>query len=330
MDVLEAALAIGRRGDAEQLAHALVPRARQVGERQVAREQRHLEPVAKDDVERVGDLVGIDPDQAALDPDRPAVEVVGGERRAVAPEGRGQERREIAEEGARAADLHLDQERLALVDRERARAADRLAAPGLGQASVVERMAGLVQDRHQARGGIALVVAGGHADVVGHAAAERMRALVQPAVVEIEAERCHQALTQRLLAGGREMARERQRRHLAGQHAFEKVRQEGRERREQAIDLGCGQARLVALEEGVVGSKPQNPGLGRRLLPGQPQDFLEGRPQQREIGLGARLAPDHLGARGRPRQRPDQLGLERGRVEVAPAHLAKVRRLPLV
>ena len=51
----------------------------------------------------------------------------------------------------RAAGLHLDQQRLALVHAHAARLADRLAAPGRGQAALVERMAGLVQHAHQRR-----------------------------------------------------------------------------------------------------------------------------------------------------------------------------------
>ena len=102
-----------------------------------------------------------------------------------------------------------------------------------------------------------------------------MRALVQPAVVEVEAESRHQALAQRLLAGGRERPGQRQGRALAGQHPLEKVRQKGRERREQAIDLGRGEARLVALEQGIVGGEAQSLGFRRRLLARKSKNLLQ-------------------------------------------------------
>ena len=69
-----------------------------------------------------------------------------------------------------------------------ARLADRLVAPGRGQAALVERMAGLVQHAHQRAAEIAFVVARGDAHIVGRAAAEGMQADIEPAMVEIEAE----------------------------------------------------------------------------------------------------------------------------------------------
>ena len=54
----------------------VVPRRRQVGEREIAGDQRALQPIAQDDMRRIGHLVGIDADEAALDPRVEAVEIV--------------------------------------------------------------------------------------------------------------------------------------------------------------------------------------------------------------------------------------------------------------
>ena len=50
VDVLQAARPIVGRGHADQLAHALVPGARQIGHRQIARDQLPLQAMAQDDV----------------------------------------------------------------------------------------------------------------------------------------------------------------------------------------------------------------------------------------------------------------------------------------
>ena len=62
--VLEHAACVVGHLDAQELLHARVPRLRQVGEGELARHQLLLQLEAEDDVQRVRDLVGIDPDQA--------------------------------------------------------------------------------------------------------------------------------------------------------------------------------------------------------------------------------------------------------------------------
>ena len=189
-------------------------------------------------------------------------------------------------------------------------------------------MAGLVQDRHQAGRGVRLVVARGHADVVGHAAAERVQALVQAALVEVEAERLHQPLAERLLRGRRKVSLQRQRRDLVGQDALEKVRQESGERLEQGVDLGGADAWLVAIQERIVGRPAECCGLGCGLLPDEAHDLLERRAQHGEIGARSRLAPDHLGSGRGAHQGRDQIRRHGHRAPVAAAHLAQVRCLP--
>ena len=62
--VLEHAARVVGHLDAEELPHPRVPRLRQVGERELAGDELLLELEAEDDVQRVGDLVGVDADQA--------------------------------------------------------------------------------------------------------------------------------------------------------------------------------------------------------------------------------------------------------------------------
>ena len=74
---------------------------------------------------------------------------------------------------------------------------DRLAEPVARQVLLVAGVAGLVDRAHQALHEVVFAVARGQAHVLGHAAAERMRALVEPAGLEVEAE---QAASRRRLS----------------------------------------------------------------------------------------------------------------------------------
>src|SRR3546814_10242747 len=99
---------------------------------QFAGDQRSLQPITQDDMGGIGHFVRIDADEAPLDPAMQAIQVVGIPARAAAVECRAQDGRRPLEEFARPAGLHLDDQRLALVQRHAARLADRLVAPGLG------------------------------------------------------------------------------------------------------------------------------------------------------------------------------------------------------
>jgi hypothetical protein len=123
-------------------------------------------------------------------------------------------------------------------------------------------VAGLVQDRHERRVHVRLVVACGQAHVVRHAAAERVRALVQAAVREVKAERAHQPLAQHLLPGEGKRPDEQQGRGLARQHVVDEIRQERGKRLEQGVHLAGADARLVIVEERIVGGEPERFGLG--------------------------------------------------------------------
>jgi hypothetical protein len=262
--------------------------------------------------------------------DRAAVQVVGRQGGVVATESRRQQGGEVAKEGGRATDLHLDQQRLALVHRHAPRLAHRLVPPSLGQAGAVERMARLVQDRHQARGDVYLLVARRETDVVGHAAAERVRALVEPAALEIEPHLRHQPAAQRHLRCQIELPLDRQGRLLARQHLLQEIRQEGGQRLEQRVDLRRAQARLVAVEQGIVRAEIQRLCLGGGLLTGQAHDLAKCWRQRREVGIGAGIAPGHLGAGGGARQRCDQSRIEGDRTPVGALHLAQIGALPSI
>ena len=66
MDVLQAAVGGAGRAHLQPLLHAAVPGLGQIAHRQLARQQFLLQLIAQQDVQRIGQLIGIDADQAAL------------------------------------------------------------------------------------------------------------------------------------------------------------------------------------------------------------------------------------------------------------------------
>ena len=140
-----------------------------------------------------------------------------------------------------------------------------------------------------------------------------MRALVEPAALEVEAHLRHQAAAERHLRGQIERPLDRQGRLLARQHLLQEIRQERSQRVEQRVDLRHAQAGLVAVQQRIVRRKVKRLCLGGGLLAGQPHDLGERWRQGREVGIGAGVAPGHLGARGGARERRDQLRIERYR-----------------
>src|SRR5208282_2773274 len=129
MNVLQAALAIVGRSDAEQSTQPFGPSAGKVRRHEIARDHRAFEAVAQNYVSGIGDLIGIDPDQAPLDADLSLVERLGVPAGPVAAKSLAQDRRGKGQESAAAANLHLQQQGLALVNRHATGATDRLQAP---------------------------------------------------------------------------------------------------------------------------------------------------------------------------------------------------------
>ena len=141
---------------------------------------------------RIGDFVGIDSDEAAPNPDLTPVKRFRLPAWPVARKDLAQDRGREFHKGEAAASLHLEQQGLALMDRHAARCTYRLQSPARRQVALVKRVPGLVQNPHQRLGKIALVIARRDAHVVGRAAAKRMGADVEPAMVKIKADRLHQ------------------------------------------------------------------------------------------------------------------------------------------
>src|SRR5690606_42035539 len=153
-----------------------------------------------------------------------------------------------------AADLHLDDQRLALVQRHAAVFADRLVAPGRRQALLVERMSRLVQDPHEAGGETGLVPARGDARIVRNPAREGMQTDVEPAPLEIEAEGAHQSFRERVLNRSGEMPfrwHGSAPRRLALDRLLDQRGQEGRELAENAVDLLGAAAGIILVEQGI-------------------------------------------------------------------------------
>src|SRR4029077_2271815 len=98
-------------------------------------------PVAQNDMRRIGDLISIDADRARLNTNLSPVDGVGVPGLAGAAEDLAQQRRGEAGEGTAAADLHFEEQRLALMHGHAARRADRLEPPFGRQTALVEGVA---------------------------------------------------------------------------------------------------------------------------------------------------------------------------------------------
>ena len=213
-----------------------------------------------------------------------------------------------------------------------ARLADRLMAPFGGQAALVKRMAGLMQNGHDGRAKIAFVVARGDAHILGHAAAKRVMALVQPAMREIEAEALHQRPRKLALAsrgegsGGAE--RRRRLARLLVQNLGQKIGEKTRQIVENDVDLGAGEARVIAVDQGVIGRQAERRRFGRGLFPDQNEQRLEGLLKGGEITLRARLAPHQLACRSGLAEGRHQIGGQRIGVRPAVAHFPGIGLLP--
>src|ERR1044071_4491751 len=98
-----------------------------------------------------------------------------------------------------------------------------------------------------------------------------MRALVEPAMSEIEADLFYERHRGAALSRDRERTQWRGRkraRGLARQSPIQQVRQKAGELVEQAIDQRRRAARLVLIEQRLVGAGPERLGFRRGHLPG--------------------------------------------------------------
>ena len=279
MHVLHRAVGIVASGrQAQGLLHPIIPGLGYVGDAQAAAQQRLLHFVAQDDVQRVGEFVGIDADEAAFHPRGAAQQGVrlplgrtGGRAEQLALD---DGRREL-KEGRTAADLHFHQERLALVQRHAAGIANRLTAPDSRQALLVERVAGFVEHGEQRREVVPFVVARGDARIVRLAAAERVVTDVQATALEVEAEGAHQGLAEGGLALGGKRTSGHRGCGLTADRMVDERRQRGAEFSEHRIDPRLREARFVVVQQGVVGRAAQGVGERLRLLAHQRHHGVE-------------------------------------------------------
>ena len=331
MDVLQDSEAVFGRTDAQEFLQPIVPGRGQVIERQVAGDERALQPVTQDHVRRIGHLVGVHPDEAPLHPAIVGQEVLRLPGRAFAAHDLLGQRGHEGHELAAPAGLHLDQQRLAFVQGHAARLADRLAAPVLGQAALVLGVAAFVQHAHHGREEVFLVVARGDAAVLWRAAAEGVQGDIQPPAAEIEADGLDQLAGQRLLSGLRKGAGKGQRVRIGGlafQHLLKEPGQESGQILEHGVDALCPVARIELVEQGVIGREAE----GLTLDPGDLALNGEKLGQigfhRREVGCRAGPAPGHLAAPCGPTLGFHQIGGHGVGMQPAALHLPQVGLLP--
>ncbi len=191
MNVLQAALHGARRPDSQALLHARVPGRRQVAHRELTVQQLFLQLVAQHDVQWVRELIGVDPDQPALHAVQVGVDVVQLPIRAAHSEMLRQQRLHVAHEGAAAADDHLHEQRLALLERHAPIPPDGLIPPVLRQPEVVHGMTRLVHRSQQTGPDVVDVQARRHADIPWDALREGVLALIETSTLERKADRLH-------------------------------------------------------------------------------------------------------------------------------------------
>src|SRR5439155_10794183 len=105
------------------------PCGAQVVEHKLARNQGLLQPIAQHDMARIANLVGVNANKARLNTGIEAAKVFGAKRPVPVAKRLLQQGSQKLEEVRASADLHLDQEGLALMDRHAAGEPHRLVTP---------------------------------------------------------------------------------------------------------------------------------------------------------------------------------------------------------
>jgi hypothetical protein len=332
VDVLQAALGIAAGPQPETLVEAGIPGLRELGDGQRAVEDATLEVVAHHDVHRVGEFVGVHADLPAAHTHQLPVQVLLAPLRAADLHCLLDQRLQVLHERAAAAQVHLEQQRLAFLERETPVMTDRLVAPLLRQAEIVHRMAGLVDRTEQAAEQVVGIEARGDAHVAGNALGERVLALVEPAAVERKTYGLQHLDAELALPRDAELAGERQRCGLRLQRdrLVDQAGELARQGLENRVDVRGRDARREHLDQRIVRCETAGLAEQRRLVAHQMHDLLEvGRKQLEVVGL-ARLDPEHLGTGRRLREARDQRRRRRDRMIALTAHLAQVRERPVV
>ncbi len=243
-----------------------------------------------------------------------------------------EQRPQPGEERPAARDDHLEQQRLALLERHAAIPAHRLVAPRLGQAEVVHRLAALVQHAHQSGERLVEVEARRDPHVAGDALGRRMIALVEPAAVERKADLAQDVDRERALLRNTDLAGDRQRRTAGLQldRLADQVRQPAADHAEQLIDAFGQETGAEFVDQRIVGGQAERLRKHRGLVARERDDLLEVRREQREAVLLLGFEPAHLGQRGGLRQPGDQRQRRRDGVVALAAHFAQVGELPVL
>jgi len=206
MDVLQNPFGIIGRRNAQQRMQPVIPGARQVGHRQVARNQRLLQLEPQNDMGGIGHFIGIDADETSLDMAGQPPQIGRCIAVSVTAIGLQQLATEPAEIGIGPAGLHFDDQRLAFMRRHTGGLTNRLAGKILGQSAFIQCMPGFVQHPHHGRGKVVLVISGGNAHIGGRATAERVGGAIEPGMRFLQPGRTRQAATQGLRRGWRKRA----------------------------------------------------------------------------------------------------------------------------
>src|SRR4029453_2274714 len=123
----------------------------------------------------------------------------------VAGKGLSQQARKKAAEGKASRCLHLEDQRLTLMQNHAARPAYRLETPFRRQLPLIERMTGFVDHAHQGVRGFVFAIACSYPYIACPADAEGMWAFIEPAMFELKAKLLHDPPGRRLLGRNRKM-----------------------------------------------------------------------------------------------------------------------------
>lgn len=295
VDVLQAAVGVLGDLQAEGFLKLLVPIRRHVGHGELALDQFHLDLKAQDDMQIIGDLVRLDPDEGWLDVVYRTRDLRGREpaqfRKMFACDGM-----PVLPEGFAPADVIFPEPRLRFMDAERNRLPKWCSVMFGRQSLIVKPVASLVHDAIKRLREIGLVVTRGEPAVVQtQPAAKWMRRGVNPSRGKIKTHRLRHLEVERLLFGDGIMpVQDRTRR---GGGALHRRSENGDDFRpqpgEQFAQILGARAGFIVVEMRVVW------GTGIAPQPGELQvqihQFLEMRPENFEFRFLAGLAPGSTG-----------------------------------
>ncbi len=256
MNILQTAEPVIRRCNAKGVTHPAVPGRRKIGNRQITGQQRRFQLITQDDMQRIGDLIRIHPDKARHHLLIEAQDIVHLPRRPRSVKCRPDPRQGIDHEVRTAGQLHLNQQRLAFMQRHTARLPDRLGPPVFRQSLLVKGMAGFMQGPHQALGEIIRFIAGGQPHVIRNTPRKRMMADIKASVIEIESQGRHEFKTEASLPGFIKRAigpKTHAIAFLPVQHRRQKIREKSFQIGKQRVNHGLTATGFILIQQGIIG-----------------------------------------------------------------------------